>query len=156
MKEKFCVLPRLGLDELSNIKVYRGSTKVVTTDFCDIKKQSNILLFFDALSKKVNGLLVVFIIDYARAKLIYTIVIKDKSYDIIYASEKLKALNVKYMCSENIFVIGDNIYNKKLMDFLEERQVKSVVFVDVFEEGYIGGGLRNYNFKIISTSDKKI
>lgn len=144
------IFAKESLENLIKIDAKKDSFCVVTISEIELKRQKNFLLFFDTICQKVEGTLALFVINFEEAKLNFVAIFEDKKYDIIFSSPKLKAVKIRCPQGEYICVIGDEIYNKNVIDFLQVSGQKVVIHIDTFFEGYLGKGRRK--LKVISTS----
>lgn len=144
------IFAKESLENLIKIDAKKDSFCVVTISEIELKKQKNFLLFFDDLSQKVEGTLALFVINFEEARLNFVAIFEGKKYDIIFSSPKLKAIKIRSLQGEYICVIGDEIYNKKVIDFLRDSGQKFVIQIDTFFEGYMGE--KSKKLKVVSTN----
>lgn len=139
------VYSNISFDKFDKIFNDAGIT-VMTIPYINQKEQDKNLLFLSNMIKTTNKTFVVFVVDFELAKIKQCLIYKNSNFT------KLDCSFLKgFILKEDIaFVFGDNIYSKKLVEYLEQRGINICVHVDVFGEGFVGKS--NKKFDIVSTN----
>ena len=130
---------------------------VFACDFLQEKKQIESLLFFDKVRKYCECMAIIFDIDFLHGVCNQILVFEKGKFYTIFEGRLLGGFVLRYNGKKLPFVIGDNVYKKLYLDFVQKEKFSAVIHIDLFGEGYVlDSGLTMHNCKIISTKSEGV